>query len=62
MRRVVRRGPVHEDLGREALRRGPDPLGRRHLSTAAVYYHFGKFLFVDHPDQMREAHGHAVAA
>jgi 2,6-dihydroxypseudooxynicotine hydrolase len=31
-----------------------------HLSQAAVYYHFAKFLFVNNMDQMREAHGHAV--
>ena len=31
-----------------------------HLSQAAVYYHFAKFLFVNDMDQMREAHGHAV--
>ena len=52
---------VHEDLGREALREGRTRSAGSHLSTAAVYYHFGKFLFVEHPDEMREAHGHAVA-
>ena len=31
-----------------------------HLSQAAVYYHFAKFLFVNDLDQMREAHGNAV--
>jgi dipeptidyl aminopeptidase/acylaminoacyl peptidase len=52
---------VHEDLGREALREGRTRSAGSHLSTAAVYYHFGKFLFVEHPDEMREAHQHAVA-
>ena len=52
---------VHEDLGREALGEGRTRSAGAHLSTAAVYYHFGKFLFVEYPDQMREAHGHAVA-
>ena len=51
---------VHEDLGREALDEGRTRSGGAHLSTAAVYYHFGKFLFVEHPDEMREAHRHAV--
>jgi dienelactone hydrolase len=52
---------VHEDLGREALGEGRTRSAGSHLSTAAVYYHFGKFLFVEHPDEAREAHGHAVA-
>jgi 2,6-dihydroxypseudooxynicotine hydrolase len=51
---------VHEDLAREALVEGRTRSAGAHFSTAAVYYHFGKFLFVDHPDQMREAHRHAV--
>jgi len=32
-----------------------------HLSQAAVYYHFAKFLFVNDPGQMRAAHMKAVA-
>jgi dipeptidyl aminopeptidase/acylaminoacyl peptidase len=52
---------VHEDLGREALSEGRTRSAGAHFSTAAVYYHFGKFLFVEYPDQMREAHRHAVA-
>ena len=58
-------------VGGGAGARGPRPGGAgarggparpgAHLSTAAVYYHFGKFLFVEHPDEMRAAHGHAVA-
>jgi dipeptidyl aminopeptidase/acylaminoacyl peptidase len=51
---------VHEDLGREALDEGRTRSAGAHFSTAAVYYHFGKFLFVDHPDEMREAHRRAV--
>jgi 2,6-dihydroxypseudooxynicotine hydrolase len=51
---------VHEDLGREALAEGRTRSAGAHLSTAAVYYHFGKFLFVDHPDEMRAAHERAV--
>ncbi len=52
---------VHEDLGREALREGRARSAGAHLSTAAVYYHFGTFLFVEHPDEMRAAHARAVA-
>ena len=51
---------VHEDLGREALSEGRTRSAGAHLSTAAVYYHFGKFLFVDHLEQMRAAHERAV--
>jgi 2,6-dihydroxypseudooxynicotine hydrolase len=52
---------VHEDLGREALADGRHRSAGVHLSTASVYYHFGKFLFVEFPEQMRAAHTRAVA-
>jgi 2,6-dihydroxypseudooxynicotine hydrolase len=50
----------HERLGRDALTAGREMSAGAHLSQAAVYYHFAKFLFVNDPDQMREAHGKAV--
>jgi dienelactone hydrolase len=50
----------HEALGRDALARGRFLSAGQHLSRAAVYYHFAKFVFVEDLDQMREAHGHAV--
>src|SRR5258708_2413203 len=49
----------HELLGRDALAEGREMSAGAHLSQAAVYYHFAKFLFVDDMDQMREAHGKA---
>lgn len=49
-------GAVHERLGRTALADGRARSAGTHLSQAAVYYHFGKFLFVDDLDQMRAAH------
>ena len=52
---------VHEELGREALREGRTRSAGAHLSMASVYFHFGKFLFVDHPEEMRAAHQRAVA-
>jgi len=52
---------VHEDLGREALAEGRHRSAGTHLSQAAVYHHFGKFLFVEFPDEMRAAHARAVA-
>lgn len=50
----------HEELGRDALAAGRDRSAGAHLSQAAVYYHFAKFLFVDDLDQMRTAHMAAV--
>jgi 2,6-dihydroxypseudooxynicotine hydrolase len=51
----------HEQLGRDALAAGRDISAGAHLSRAAVYYHFAKFLFVNDLDQMRAAHQRAVA-
>src|SRR5262249_37806430 len=51
----------HEQLGRDALAAGRDMSAGAHLSQAAVYYHFAKFLFVSDPGQMRAAHLRAVA-
>ena len=50
----------HEQLGRDALAAGRDLSAGAHLSQAAVYYHFAKFLFVNDLDQMRAAHKKAV--
>lgn len=54
-------GKEMEDLGREALREGRYKSAGAHLSQAAVYYHFGKFVYVDYPAKMRENHMKAVA-
>jgi dipeptidyl aminopeptidase/acylaminoacyl peptidase len=50
----------HEQLGRDALAAGRTISAGQHLSQAAVYFHFAKFLFVGDPDQMRGAHKRAV--
>src|SRR5215472_16372901 len=50
----------HEQLGRDALGAGRSISAGEHLSQAAVYFHFAKFLFVDDMDQMRAAHARAV--
>jgi dipeptidyl aminopeptidase/acylaminoacyl peptidase len=55
------RAAIHEAIGREALTEGRTRSAADHLTTAGVCYHFGKFLFVQHPDQMRAAHERAVA-
>ena len=54
------RAAVHEALGREALAAGFKLSAGEHLSRAAVYYHFAKFLFVHDVAQMRAAHLKAV--
>lgn len=54
------RATVHEALGREALEQGYRLSAGEHLSRAAVYYHFAKFVFVHDPEQMRAAHMKAV--
>jgi fermentation-respiration switch protein FrsA (DUF1100 family) len=51
----------HEALGREALAVERLVSAGQHLSRAAVYYHFAKFVFVEDLDQMRQAHRRAVA-
>jgi 2,6-dihydroxypseudooxynicotine hydrolase len=50
----------HEALGRTALAEGRTRSAGEHLARAAVYFHFGKFLFVDDVPQMRKAHESAV--
>ena len=55
------RAGVHEALGREALAQGYTLSAGEHLTTAAVCYHFAKFLFVNDMRQMRAAHARAIA-
>lgn len=50
----------HERLGAEALTDGRLRSAGSHFSTAALTYHFAKFVFVRDPDQMRAAHEAAV--
>jgi dienelactone hydrolase len=54
------RAAVHEALGREALAGGYNISASEHLSRAAVYYHFAKFVFVHDINQMRAAHQKAI--
>jgi dipeptidyl aminopeptidase/acylaminoacyl peptidase len=55
------RAAVHEELGREALEQGYRISAAGHLTRAALCYHFGKFMFVHEPDEMRRAHEKVVA-
>ena len=54
------RAAVHEKLGREALADKKVITAAEHLQRAGVYYHFGKFLFVQDLAQMKTAHMKAV--
>jgi dienelactone hydrolase len=55
------RAAIHEAMGRTALADGYTLSAGEHLTTAGVCYHFAKFLFVNDPAAMREAHMSAVA-
>ena len=54
------RAAVHEAMGREALAEKQFLSAGEHLQRAGVYYHFGKFLFVNDLEQMKAAHMKAV--
>ena len=54
------RAGIHEKLGREALAQGYRLTASQHLTTAAVCYHFGKFMFVNDIATMRKAHDKAI--
>lgn len=56
-----RRAERHQDLGEEAQSEARHRSAGSHLTTAAVCYHFGKFLFVQDVPQMRAAHDRAVS-
>ena len=58
----VTRGRVHEELAERALAGGHTLTAGQHLLTAARCHHFGKFVFVEHPEEMRAAHELAVDA
>jgi 2,6-dihydroxypseudooxynicotine hydrolase len=54
------KGEGHEKLGRDALAQGYRLTAGEHLTRAAMYYHFAKFVFVQFPQEMRAAHMRAV--
>jgi dienelactone hydrolase len=55
------RAAIHEELGDQALAAGFKLSAGEHYTRAAVCYHFGKFLFVNDPAQMKAAHLKSVA-
>src|SRR5216110_3023939 len=50
------RAAIHEELGAKALAEGQPLSAAGHYTRAALCYHFGKFLFVIDPAQMKRAH------
>jgi dipeptidyl aminopeptidase/acylaminoacyl peptidase len=55
------RGAIHETEGDRALSEERFLSAGYHYATAAVCFHFGKFLFVHDLEQMQAAHARAVA-
>jgi 2,6-dihydroxypseudooxynicotine hydrolase len=55
------RGALHEQIGREALAGKHYLTAGEALQRAAVYYHFGSFLFAHKPDEMKAAHKKQIA-
>src|SRR5438876_11923179 len=51
---------VHERMGKEAEEQEYYQSAGYHYFHAAITYHFGKFLFVHRPDELRTAHEHVV--
>ncbi|MGI9381098.1 MAG: alpha/beta hydrolase family protein, partial [Methyloligellaceae bacterium] len=58
----VAKGEVHDSLARDAEASGFSLSAGEHYTTAAICYHFGKFLFVHDREQMKKAHKAAVAS
>ena len=54
------RAAIHEALGADALADGCRLSAGEHFTRAALCYHFGKFLFVNDMDQLRQASRKAV--
>ena len=54
------RAAAHEEMGDRAFAEGNKLSAAGHYTRAAVCYHFGKFLFVIDPVQMKRAHMKAV--
>src|SRR5579863_1898843 len=55
-------GDEHARLGAVAEDAGHCETAAEHFFAAAMAYHFGKFLFVDRPEELRAAHDRTVAS
>ena len=51
----------HEQLAEEARARGREVTATEASLRAAIYYHYAKHLFADHPDEYRQAHERMLA-
>jgi dipeptidyl aminopeptidase/acylaminoacyl peptidase len=51
---------IHEQMGEQAEAEGNYQSAAYHYLHASITYHFGKFLFVQHPEELRVAHEHVV--
>jgi len=49
-------GAMHAQMGEQAEARGYYTSAGQHYYQAAICYHFGKYLFVRHPQELRAAH------
>ena len=50
------KGDIHRNLAMLAISENRNISAAEHFKTASICYHFGKFLFVDYPAEMKEAH------
>ncbi len=55
-----KKGEIHSKLGEDAIKDGSKLTASHHFITASVCYHFGKYLFVHKPSEMKIAHNHCV--
>jgi dipeptidyl aminopeptidase/acylaminoacyl peptidase len=55
-------GAMHERMGEQAEAQGYYISAGYHYFHASMAYHFGKFLFVHRPQELRAAHDHTVHA
>ena len=53
-------GAMHEQMGEQAEANGYYESAGQHYFQAAISYHFGKYLFVRKPQELRIAHEHVV--
>lgn len=53
-------GAMHEQMGEQAEAEGYYESAAYHYLHAAIAYHFGKYLFVRKPHELRVAHEHVV--
>jgi len=54
-------GAMHEQMGEQAEAEGYYESAAYHYLHAAMAYHFGKFLFLNNPNELRTAHDHVVS-